>query len=905
MGDSTEAARARRGSPAARNGLSTNTDARSELVIRARRTHDEVAADPDRFRPVAEALVAEARRARQPEALALALRAVAWAERARQDDRSAIKLLNEGCRIARRYRLDDTLAELLMSHAAISQELGQMSVARRDLQAAARLVTGARASELNFHRAVLLQNTGRLADAETLYLGVLADPTAPARRKGQCANNLALIEAEQGRYSRALRRLSEALPAAERIGPALAVTVMQSRAWVTVQSGRFGAGLRMFEEAADAYRAAGLPLGEHYIEYADALMELRLLPEAVSAARRAAAEFTAAGIPLMAAEAELRVAQLAMLAGDGAEAISASVSAAAAFRRQTRPAWRARTVVVAAEAKLVRGSATLADLREVTGAARRLGLAGMTSAAVQAFLVTGRLAAALGRHRQAIAAHTRAAALARGASVLVRLRGQVSSALAARLRNRDREALAHCRRGLSDLARHRSSLPSVELRALASGHGAELGRIGFDIVVGHGSAGRVLNWMERSRAAALLAVEPPEYEEIRADLTALRAAHSRPRDEAVHGAALATRPYLRDGKMATERAAIESRIRQATWRAELATERATAPVTLGVLREVLAGRTLVAYGRRGEDLVAVVIEPRRSSIAAVGPLGPVREQLRAFLFAVRRLAAPRLAAQRAAARASADLRLHRLAELLLVPLRVPADAELVIVPVSSLQGIPWSALHGGPLCLAPSATFWARSALAAQDRSGGTAEAVVLVAGPDLPGAVAEVGALAGIHPAATSITPPSSTAETVAAALDGADLAHLACHGTLRSDNPMFSALLLSDGPLTVQELYARGLAPHRLVLAACESGAGVSYAGDEVLGFVSALLARGTAGIVASTAAVPDVDAVDLMTALHRQLARGDTLAHALHVARESQDTDDSGSYVNWCTFNAHGAA
>ena len=120
-----------------------------------------------------------------------------------------------------------------------------------------------------------------------------------------------------------------------------------------------------------------------------------------------------------------------------------------------------------------------------------------------------------------------------------------------------------------------------------------------------------------------------------------------------------------------------------------------------------------------------------------------------------------------------------------------------------------------------------------------------------------------------------------------------------------MFSSLLLSDGPLTVQELYARGLAPHRLILASCESGTQVSYAGDEVLGFVSALLARGTAGILASTAVVPDIEAVDLMTAVHRALARGATLAHALREARESQDTDAPRSYVNWCTFNAHGAA
>jgi hypothetical protein len=45
--------------------------------------------------------------------------------------------------------------------------------------------------------------------------------------------------------------------------------------------------------------------------------------------------------------------------------------------------------------------------------------------------------------------------------------------------------------------------------------------------------------------------------------------------------------------------------------------------------------------------------------------------------------------------------------------------------------------------------------------------------------------------------------------------------------------------------------------------------------------------------------------MTAVHRHLSRGTTLARALHKAREAQDTEDPGSFVNWCTFTAHGAA
>ena len=141
--------------------------------------------------------------------------------------------------------------------------------------------------------------------------------------------------------------------------------------------------------------------------------------------------------------------------------------------------------------------------------------------------------------------------------------------------------------------------------------------------------------------------------------------------------------------------------------------------------------------------------------------------------------------------------------------------------------------------------------------------------------------------------------------ALAGAALVHLACHGRLRSDNPMFSALLLSNGPLTVHELDLRGIAPHRMILAACDSAADTSYEGDELVGFVSALMARGTAGLVASSIMVPDLEAVALMCSLH-ELVQGDApLAEALHGARSRIDRNDPRGFVNWCAFTAFGGA
>jgi CHAT domain-containing protein len=316
---------------------------------------------------------------------------------------------------------------------------------------------------------------------------------------------------------------------------------------------------------------------------------------------------------------------------------------------------------------------------------------------------------------------------------------------------------------------------------------------------------------------------------------------------------------------------------------------------------MLDGQVLVEYGALDHRLMAVVLDARRIRLVPLGRLESVQDEAEAMQFALRRLARPRSATARAGARYSADLSLERLTSRLIGPLGLPRDASLVVVPSVALQRIPWSALHPVPVAVAPSASFWARTRRRRPPAGG----RVVLVAGPDLSGAAAEVRALQGLHRSPTLLAPPASTVAAVVDALDGAALAHLACHGRLRSDNPTFSSLSLSDGPLTVHELELRGVAPHRIILAACDSAADVGYAGDEMLGFVSALMARGTAGLVASMVMVPDVESVSLMRALHERTADGATLSEALHGARSTLATGESAEFVNWCAFTAFGGA
>jgi hypothetical protein len=405
--------------------------------------------------------------------------------------------------------------------------------------------------------------------------------------------------------------------------------------------------------------------------------------------------------------------------------------------------------------------------------------------------------------------------------------------------------------------------------------------------------------MERTRAAALLVVEPPARSNLVDDLQELRSAQAELTDLEHQGNRGPSAPRA----LMTRQMTIENRIRLAVRPGPALVDGRS--VTMGPrrLRECLGERVLVEYGILSDELVAVVVEPRRSRVVGLGPMEAVLDQLRSLFFALRRLTQSRPPESLEAARMSADLRVATMAKLLIRPLILPPQAELVVVPVGDLHGIPWSALHDGPVSLAPSAGFWARSCAAAEAIN--NEPSLVLVEGPHLPGATTEVRRLRARYPHATMIRPPASTAQAVLRLLDGADLVHLACHGVLRSDNPMFSSLLLTDGPLTLQELVTHGVAPRRLILASCQSGADVSYAGGEVLGFVSALLARGTGGIVASVAAVPDVAAVGLMYRLHEELAKGGTLARALYHARQKLDRDDPGAFVNWCTFSAHGAA
>jgi CHAT domain-containing protein len=128
-----------------------------------------------------------------------------------------------------------------------------------------------------------------------------------------------------------------------------------------------------------------------------------------------------------------------------------------------------------------------------------------------------------------------------------------------------------------------------------------------------------------------------------------------------------------------------------------------------------------------------------------------------------------------------------------------------------------------------------------------------------------------------------AATVAATTAALEGASIAHIAAHGRLRVDNPLFSSLDLADGPLTVYDLERLERAPATVLLPACRSAVSSLRSGEELLGLAAAFLALGSRSVVASVIPVPDATTAAFMPRLHGRLAAGEPVDDALAAAIE----------------------
>ncbi len=431
---------------------------------------------------------------------------------------------------------------------------------------------------------------------------------------------------------------------------------------------------------------------------------------------------------------------------------------------------------------------------------------------------------------------------------------------------------------------------ATELRVGAAAHGSALATLGLRLAVEERDAWAVLRLLDRWRGASLGLARAADDPTFGADLAALRAAMSR-LQQAVGDDD--------DDPVAARRAVaeIESRIRARARHLPGAQPGRRLGVDSSALEAELGPAALVVHFELDGRLGAVTVSRGEAELHAdLGLSGrEASELIGAALFALRRLTRPGgpAASRRAAAKSLADA-MERLDSALVAPL-VDSTAPLVVCPTGALHALPWSGLAScatRPVSVVPSlATLRGPVGVAAARARSGTGgrQLVALVAGPRLEGALAELSALAELHPRARIFDAADSRVDDVVAALDQVDIAHLACHGRFRTDNPMFSSLELADGPLTVFDLEQLGRPPAVVVLAACDVGSAAVGAGDELLGLTVALHRAGTRHVIASLVPVPDAAVVAFMVDLHRALLAGRSPAEALAVARQGVAGDE----------------
>ena len=852
-------------------------------LARAQELLELVHTDVRPAREQAEALLAADAR---DEAAVIALRVLGMSWRF-SDSAHACAALRDSIRLAQRLNLPVRAAQARTSLLVLLSHQGRTQAALREAALAEAALHGPGheldLAQLRVNHGLVLQRLGRSEAALTCY-----GAAAPVLERHQdlrwevvMRNLRGTLLAYQGRNDEAVRDLRRGIELAERGGmKAILCGLYQNLGFAFVQAGRIPEALRQIAQAEALAISIGRRQDSTHADRADALLVAGLAEEALEHAERSVARQLEIGRAFDAAESRLMAARAALAANLVGRAAALAAEARAEFSRQRRYNWAAQAWQIELAARFTEGECSPGLLRELTRCMARLERAGWHFAASHARLQAARTAAALGRRAQAERLYAQISA--------DRFSGLATLRILAWEAESERRLLAGDRggagravtQGLKVLAEFAGTLGATDLRAGSASLGTELATTGLRLSLESGSARSLLVRAEQWRAASLrrAPARPAQSGRLTELLSRLRAVTT----QAQEG------PLKKDaavdvGALQRERIRLEEEIRELARHTPGSPVAPESPLDLKVLGIALGGRALVEYVRLEDELHAVVLADGRCTRHRIGSYQAVLKELESLRFAMGRIA--KQYGSPTMLRGAQTIYQHARATLdrmLLDPLRrrIAGSGELVLVPTGSLHALAWAALpsmQNRVLTVSPSARSW----LAAEqvpERPG----PVALAHGPGLPHAEDEIAALARLYPDAKALRGADAGANAVAGSWDGARLAHLAAHGRFRRDNPLFSNLELSDGPLTVYDLESLGRAPRVLILSACDSALSGIHPGDELMGVASALLALGSKTLIASVAPVDDEYTRTLMTALHTGLGRGMRPAPALAEAQ-----------------------
>ena len=851
---------------------------REEPLAIAEAAHALVQADASRAASMAESALRLARTRRDRSAEAAALHALGFARNELGDPR-AIQTLRAAVRVAERNGLERRAAMARRPLAGCLAYRGAIEPALRELDAASAALDGHEHARTEVFRIGVLLIAGRPPASFSASNRALRT----LRREGDAIwearllKNRGFLLAWRGDAAAAEADLSRARDLYAGLGAKEAAFAAGFElAGIALTRGDLPSCLARLDaidgDQVSPNQRAGLELLR-----ARALTAGRLTTEARDALELAQRTWERARVDDPYGRLEL--VRLTLVAGDAAQAQVLAARARRSFAAKRRDVYHARATGLWLATAIAVGGVSRAALRSGRAAAATLSAAGWRAEADHVRLLLARAALELGSVDVARRELAACGSLRRGGQVADRIEARHVEALI-RLRDGDPAGAERAARsGLRLLDSYRAALGASDLRATASEIGAPLAQLGLRLALEGEDPGRALAWSERMRANALRLppVTAPNAPELRDEAAELRRV-----TEAIARAGRAERPAK---SLVARQTALEASIRR---RSRHASGDGAPPSGLPRRSEIaraLGERALVELIELDGTLTALALVGGSLALRELGPASSVKEELDWLRFALARLTRRGLRSeQRASVLAGARHSAEALDDRLIAPLAdVLGERELVIVPTGPLHALPWSmlpGLRGRPVVVAPSVVTW----MTLRGPHPRPREKVALVAGPRLRHARAELEGISALYRRPEVLAGGQATSAAVIDALEGASIAHVACHGRFRADSPLFSALELADGPLNVYELQRLRRPPQLVVLSACDLAISDTRPGDELLGFAAALIGMGTRTIIASVVPVPDSAAKRLMTTLHCHLTAGRSPAAALADAQET---------------------
>lgn len=179
---------------------------------------------------------------------------------------------------------------------------------------------------------------------------------------------------------------------------------------------------------------------------------------------------------------------------------------------------------------------------------------------------------------------------------------------------------------------------------------------------------------------------------------------------------------------------------------------------------------------------------------------------------------------------------------------------------------------------------------------------------PPLPFSREEASAIARALPAAHRVSATGRNASRALleqSDLRRYDLLHLAVHAEVSPLDPSLTALLMSDGAISLPEIFNLSLRARLVVLSACRTATGETLAGEGMSSLARAFLYAGSTSIVASLWDIEDRSAAEFMQRFYSNLFAGKASpAEAVRAAEEEMRRASTWRDVrHWAAFVHYG--